>query len=100
MPLKAAAPVYYQPVGEKKTVRQETEVVVYGGTSAGSIAAIQAARLGRKTLLISFNQHVGGLTSGGLTASDLGDSKTIGGLALEYYQRLGAKTEFSSAAAE
>lgn len=100
MPVKAAAPVYYQPVGEKKTVRQEAEVIVYGGTSAGSIAAIQSARLGRKTLLISFNQHVGGLTSGGLTASDLGDSKTIGGLALEYYQRLGAKTEFSSTAAE
>jgi hypothetical protein len=100
MSVKAAAPVYYQPVGEKKVVRQEAEVIVYGGTSAGSIAAIQAARLGRKTLLISFNQHVGGLTSGGLTASDLGDSKTIGGLALEYYQRLGAKTEFSSTAAE
>lgn len=97
---QTASPVYHVPVGERKAATQETEVVVYGGTSAGSIAAIQAARLGRKTTLVSFNQHVGGLTSGGLTASDLGDSKTIGGLALEYYQRLGAKTEFSSAAAE
>ncbi len=97
---QAIVPVYFTPVTERKATTQETEIVVYGGTSAGSMAAIQAARLGRKTTLVSFNQHVGGLTSGGLTASDLGDSKSIGGLALEYYQRLGVKTEFSSAHAE
>jgi pyruvate/2-oxoglutarate dehydrogenase complex dihydrolipoamide dehydrogenase (E3) component len=44
----------------------ESEVVVFGGTSAGSIAAIQAARMGRRTTLVSFNAHVGGLTFGGL----------------------------------
>jgi hypothetical protein len=97
---ETASPVYYQPVGERKPATLESEVVVYGGTSAGSIAAIQAARMGRKTTLVSFNQHVGGLTSGGLTASDLGKKETIGGLALEYYERLGAKTKFSSATAE
>jgi hypothetical protein len=95
-----ATPVYYQPVEVRKPATLESEVVVYGGTSAGSIAAIQAARMGRKTTLVSFNQHVGGLTSGGLTASDLGAKETIGGLALEYYNRLGAMTQFSSAAAE
>jgi hypothetical protein len=97
---QTAPPVYYQPVGERKPATLECEIVVYGGTSAGSIAAIQAARMGRKTTLVSFNQHVGGLTSGGLTTSDLGKVETIGGLALEYYKRLGAKTKFSSAAAE
>jgi hypothetical protein len=93
-------PVYYRPVESRKPTTLESEVVVYGGTSAGSIAAIQAARMGRKTTLISFNQHVGGLTSGGLTSSDLGKKETIGGLALEFYKRIGAKSKFSSATAE
>jgi FAD dependent oxidoreductase len=70
--------VYDAPVGERKPTTQQTEVVVYGGTSAGAIAAIQAARMGRKTALISFNPYVGGLTSGGLTASDLGEKDTVG----------------------
>lgn len=56
--------------------------------------------MGRKTTLISFNQHVGGLTSGGLTASDLGKKETIGGLALEFYDRLGGKMNFKASAAE
>ena len=91
---------YYRPVKAGKPVTLECEVAVYGGTSAGTIAAIQAARMGRKTSLISFNQHVGGLTSGGLTASDLGKKETIGGLALEFYERLGGKTNFKASAAE
>jgi len=91
---------YYRPVVAGKPVTLECEVAVYGGTSAGTIAAIQAARMGRKTTLISFNQHVGGLTSGGLTASDLGKKETIGGLALEFYDRLGGKTNFKASAAE
>ncbi len=91
---------YYRPVVAGKPVTLDCEVAVYGGTSAGTIAAIQAARMGRKTILISFNQHVGGLTSGGLTATDLGKPATIGGLALEFYTRLGGKTDFKASAAE
>jgi uncharacterized Fe-S cluster-containing radical SAM superfamily enzyme len=50
--------------------------------------------------LIFFNQHVGGMTSGGLTATDLGKKESIGGLALDFYTRLGRHTDFSAAAAE
>jgi hypothetical protein len=98
--VQSNGPVYYQPVKERKPGTRESEVVIYGGTSSGSIAAIQAARMGRKTTLISFNQHVGGLTSGGLTASDLGKKESIGGLAHEFYTRMGSQRYFSSAAAE
>ena len=56
----------------------ECDVAVYGGTPAGVTAAIQAARAGKKAVLLSFNQHVGGMTSGGLTATDLG--KQVAGL--------------------
>ncbi|MEI6176771.1 MAG: FAD-dependent oxidoreductase [Verrucomicrobiota bacterium] len=93
-------PVYYHQAVPGKPVVHECEVAVYGGTPAGVTAAIEAARMGRKALLISFNRHVGGLTSGGLTASDLGRQETIGGLALDFYTRLGGKTNFKAATAE
>jgi hypothetical protein len=73
---------------------------VYGGTPAGVAAAIAAARGGRNAVLVSFNRHVGGLTSGGLTATDLGNEAAIGGFAREFYATLGRNTGFSSAAAE
>ena len=78
----------------------EYDVAVYGGTPAGFAAAIEAARMGQEVVLLSFNQFVGGLTSGGLTATDLGRTDSIGGLALEYYQRLGRKSGFPPCAAE
>jgi FAD dependent oxidoreductase len=94
------APSYYRRAESRKPETLECEVAVYGGTPAGVTAAIQAARMGRKTLLLSFNQHVGGMTSGGLTASDLGKKESIGGLALDFYKRLGRNTDFSCVAAE
>ena len=78
----------------------KTDVAVYGGTPGGVTAAIQAARMGRKTVLLSFNRHVGGMTSGGLTATDLGNRDSIGGLALEFYSRLGKQSGFRPSAAE
>ena len=41
------------------------EVIVYGGTPAGVMAAIAAARLGHTVALIDINAHVGGVVSGG-----------------------------------
>lgn len=94
------APYYYRPANERKPAVLECEVAVYGGTPAGVAAAIEAARLGRKTLLLSFDGHVGGMTSGGLTATDLGRKESIGGLALDFYDRIGKKSGFSPSAAE
>ena len=65
------------------------DVVVYGGTSAGVIAAIQAAAMGKHVCLIHPGRHLGGLTSGGLGATDIGNKGAIGGLAREFYRRLG-----------
>ncbi len=99
-PEPLSRPSYYYEVqpGEPRVV--ECDVAVYGGTPAGVTAAIQAAREGKKTLLLSFNQHVGGMTSGGLTATDLGKKESIGGLALEFYNRIGRKIGFRPSAAE
>jgi hypothetical protein len=96
-----AAQIRYQPAVEKTAPKTlEYDVAVYGGTPAGVTAAVQAARLGKSAVLISFNGFVGGMTSGGLTASDLGQKDSIGGMALEFYQRVGKMTKFSPSQAE
>ena len=64
------------------------DVVIYGGTSGGITAAIQAARQGRTALLIEPTQFLGGLTTGGLGATDIGNKRAIGGLSREFYRRI------------
>lgn len=93
-------PRYYRKTEETNDRLIDCDVAVYGGTPAGVAAAVQAARMGKKSVLLSFNQHVGGMTSGGLTATDLGNKEAIGGLALEYYHRVGKLTGFRPSQAE
>ena len=64
------------------------DVVVYGGTSAGVVAGVQAARMGRRVVIVEPGRHLGGLTSGGLGMTDAGDKRVIGGLAREFYRRV------------
>jgi len=64
------------------------DVVVYGGSSAGVMAAVQAARMGRSALLVCPDRHLGGMSSGGLGWTDTGDKSVIGGLAREFYHRI------------
>jgi hypothetical protein len=64
------------------------DVVVYGGTSAGVMAAVQARRMGKTVVLVSPDTHLGGLSSGGLGFTDTGNKAVIGGLAREFYHRV------------
>jgi hypothetical protein len=66
----------------------ETDVCVYGGTSGGVVAAVQAARMGKKAIVVEPGKHLGGMTAGGLSAVDIGDPRSVGGLAREYFTRL------------
>lgn len=66
------------------------DIVVYGSTSAGVIAAVQAVRMGKTVALVGPDVHLGGLSSGGLGATDIGNKKAIGGLSREFYRRIGA----------
>lgn len=70
---------------------RESDVCVYGGTSGGVTAAVQAARMGKRVVLVEPGRHVGGMTSGGLSAVDIGDPRSVGGLAREYFTRLVAR---------
>ena len=65
------------------------DVVVYGATSGGIVAAIQAEALGRSVVVVEPGRHLGGLTSGGLGATDIGNKRAIGGLSREFYRRVG-----------
>jgi hypothetical protein len=70
------------------TTQKEYDIVIYGGTSAGVMAAIQADRMGKSVLLIEPGTHLGGLSSSGLGQTDSGKKSVIGGLAREFYQQL------------
>ena len=67
----------------------EYGLVVYGQTSAGVIAAVQAKRMGKSVILVGPDKHLGGLSSGGLGQTDIGNKQAIGGLSREFYRRLG-----------
>ncbi len=69
--------------------RKEYDVVVYGQTSAGVMAAVQAKRMGKTVIVVGPDKHLGGLSSGGLGSTDIGNKRAIGGLSREFYQRLG-----------
>ncbi|HLO79503.1 MAG TPA: FAD-dependent oxidoreductase [Chitinophagaceae bacterium] len=64
------------------------DIVIYGGSSAGVSAAIQASRLGKKVVLIEPTNRIGGLTTGGLGQTDIGNKQAIGGIAREFYQNV------------
>ncbi|MBM3972046.1 MAG: FAD-dependent oxidoreductase [Planctomycetes bacterium] len=66
------------------------DIVVYGGTSGGIIAAVQAAKMKKSVVLIESSKHLGGLTSGGLGATDIGNKAAIGGLSRGFYRAVAA----------
>jgi hypothetical protein len=66
----------------------KVDVCVYGGTVAGVSAAVQAGRMGKTVALAVFRRHVGGMTSGGLTAVDIGKKDAIGGMTRDFFRGL------------
>jgi phage terminase large subunit-like protein len=64
------------------------DIVVYGGTTAGVSAAIQSSRLGKSVVLIEPTKRIGGLTTGGLGQTDIGNKQAIGGISREFYQNI------------
>ena len=71
-----------------KAVHRRADVIIYGGTSAAVIAAVQVKKMGKSVLIVSPDKHLGGLSSGGLGFTDTGNKEVIGGLSREFYQRL------------
>jgi cell division ATPase FtsA len=66
------------------------DLVVYGGTSSGVIAAYTAAREGLSVALVERTAHVGGLTTSGIGNVDIGWATTVGGYTAEFLRTVGA----------
>ena len=75
-------------VNAPRAVAESADVVIYGGTSGGVIAAVQTAKMGKKAMLIEPTKFLGGLTTGGLGATDIGNKRAIGGLSRQFYGRV------------
>ena len=67
----------------------EVDVCVYGGNSGGITAAISARRQGLRVVLLEPAMRLGGMTTGGLSYTDIGNKDAIGGLSREFYRRAG-----------
>ena len=75
----------------KKSLEFKTDIAVIGAGPAGLSAAITAARLGKRVLLIEKNGYLGGNAVFGLPLLgflDLDGRRIVGGIAQEYVQRL------------
>ena len=67
---------------------READLIVYGGNAAGVAAAVQGARMGKSVILLEPGKYIGGMTTGGLGATDTGAPVTVGGIAREFYARI------------
>lgn len=63
------------------------DLIVYGGTSSGVIAAYAASKEGLKVALLEPGKHLGGLTTSGLGHVDIGNQETVGGYTRDFLKR-------------
>ncbi len=87
-PLRSAAAALLALGSVSSVMAAPYDVVVYGGTSAGIIAAVQAKCMGKSVIVVGPDRHLGGLSSGGLGFTDTGNKAVIGGLARDFYHRV------------
>ena len=66
----------------------EPDVLVYGATGAGVLAAVAAAENGATVRLLEPGRHVGGMVSGGLSWTDVGTVAAIGGLTGRFFEQV------------
>lgn len=71
---------------EESASPENADVIIYGGTSAGIAAAVQARRMGLSCTVVEPTQRIGGLTTGGLGSTDIGNKDAIGGLSRRFYR--------------
>lgn len=68
----------------------DADLVVYGATAGGVVAAIAAADAGLRVVLAEPSHHVGGMFTGGLSRTDIErQEELVGGMAQEVFARIG-----------
>jgi hypothetical protein len=63
------------------------DVAVFRATGAGVAAAVAAHEAGARVALVEPTPHIGGMVSGGLSWTDVGDARVLGGFARRFYDR-------------
>jgi hypothetical protein len=74
---------------EKVKTIQTYDICIFGGTSAGVIAAYTAQSMGKSVIIIEPGFHLGGLSASGLGQTDTGNKEAVTGLSRDFYRRLG-----------
>lgn len=81
---------YYNPKSFTRSPQTiEADIIIYGATSAGVVAAVQTTILGKKAVIVDLGYNVGGMTTSGLSATDIGNKHVIGGLSHKFYRDCG-----------
>jgi hypothetical protein len=62
------------------------DIVIYGSSPAAIAAAVQAKRMRKSAVVVTPDIRIGGLTTGGLGQTDIGNKSAFGGIALEFYR--------------
>ena len=68
---------------------KEYDLCIYGGSASGVVAAYSAAQMGMNVIVVEPTIRIGGLTTGGLSFTDIGNKQVVKGVALQFYRRLG-----------
>jgi len=88
-PLTAAL-LLFAPSGISQSAPPSVDLVVYGGTASGVMTAYAAAKEGLHVVLLEPGTHLGGMVTGGLSATDVAHYQIIGGYAREFYRQAAA----------
>ncbi|MEO9004753.1 MAG: FAD-dependent oxidoreductase [Ginsengibacter sp.] len=78
-----------RPLDQSKRI--SVDVCIYGGTAAGVIAAYAAEKCGKTVILVEPGKMLGGMTTGGLGQTDIGNKQAISGLSRQFYKNVGEK---------
>ena len=73
-------------IGLQAREAAEYDLVVYGSSPAALTAAIAAQKCGKSAVIVSPETRIGGLTTGGLGQTDIGNKQAFGGLARRFYR--------------
>jgi hypothetical protein len=88
LPYFLAALLLFSATSAFSAAERRHDLVIYGGTSAGVIAAVQAVQMGKSAVIVAPERHLGGLTASGLGYTDTGNKAVIGGLSRNFYHRV------------
>lgn len=80
---------YFKPKKQQQPLHVKADLCIYGGTSAGVVAAVQASKMGLKVVIAEFGRKLGGVGAGGLSRTDFGNKDAVGGISRQFYREMG-----------